>query len=603
MPKPRQEDRVKRWHERIAAGNKVYDRWAKRYDVDRLVNYYCGYQWRGTPEDEAQLKYVINMIFPTLETQQPSLMFYRPTVQIEPKPPYADDPMSMVAQRAQICQDTVQTFIDKREVNFSLHTTLGLRDAFFGFGLAEVGYTADWIDNPHAGKPVLDDQNEEMQDGEGAAIEQPGKIPQNEQLFVKRLDPRCFRVSLSSRNVLTDNDFVCYYEWHYVEDVKRNPKYRNTATLKASGQIKDMPQIEDELERERHAGMVKLWKVWDLRQKVKHVVVDGHDKFLLEGEAFAFLPLAALKFHELPSDWYPLPPVYNWMCPQDELNESREQQRNHRRRFERRYITEDGRLRDEELEKIEKGGDGTIAKALGSLANPPIMPVPDANLSGDVWNNLAATKEDFNTITGTSGEQKGVSSADTATQANIIDVRSRIRESQARVCVSNWLADICRLILLTLRANMQLPFWIQANADPLAQDPNEMMRVAQSYQEITAQDLGDGEMDVKVDITSLSPVTIDQQRQDWTQVLGLLTNPALVMIFAISEPLLRKTLKYYGIVAESEVKAIMQALQMMMMAQAQAQAATMAGPSGTPGAGQPAGKPAGMPASGGVAIQ
>lgn len=605
MAKPSEKDRVSRHFDRVRAADRVYDKWAKTYQTEQLVDYYCGQQWRGLSDDEAKLRYVLNLVFPTMETQIPSLMFYRPQVKIEPRPPFADDPSSKVADIAKVCEDTVQTFIDEPDVHFKEHTLLALRDAFWRFGIVEVGYSADWIDNPHAGKPVLkeksreDDPDEPMVDGKGSTVYEPDKLVESEELYVKRLDPRCFRVSISGRNVLTENDWVGYYEWVYVEDVKRNPKYSNTSTLSASGRSADGPMVKDDKDADRHAGMVKLWKLWDLRTKTRCVLAEGHERYLLEGEAWTTLPFAALKFYERPSEWYPLPPIYNWLSPQDEYNEARQQQKVHRQRFERKYTVYTGGIDDTELEKIQNGGDGTFAKR--NTPDDPIRPVEDAPLDGAIWNQVAVTKDDFRQISGTTSEQAGVAASDTATQANIVDMHSRVRESALRNVVGEWLGTIARLMLLTLREKMQLPFWVKRNVDPNNPDPQDAQRVMDAWQSLMAEDLGTTNIAVSVDVTTLSPVSEDAQRNAWTQVLSMLTNPALAMMLGMSEPLLRKTVGYYGIKSERDIAAIAQVLQLMLKMQMAAQAAA-AGPTGapTPAAAGTPGQPAGMPASAGM---
>jgi hypothetical protein len=601
VPKPTEKDRVKRHFERIRAADKVFDRWQKKYQCERLVEYYCGEQHPDfvPPDSNPRYQpYTVNLIFPTLETQRPSLLFHRPQVKIEPKPPYGDDPMSTIAQRAKLCEDTVQTFIDDPVVGFGPHTNLALLDASFRFGIVEVGYTADWIDNPHAGKPMLKEgTDEEMTDQGGNAIIHPDKLPQSEQLYIKRIDPGCFRVSISQKNLLPENDWVGYYEWAYVEDVKRNPKYRNTSSLKPSGRAKDEPEPGSDEEREARSGMVKLWKIWDLRTKTRCVLADGHDKYLVEGEAWTYLPLAALKFHEIPSQWYPLPPVSNWIGPQDVVNEVRESRRAHRRRFYRRYTMRKGAMEPTELEKLETGGDGVVAEHQGQPNEQVIIPVIDAPLGGDFDKDLLEAKDDFMQVSGVGAEQRGTAEADTATQANIIDVRTRIRESASRVEVANWLGEVCRLMLLTIREKMQLEFWVKRNMDVIAQDPQELERIAVTWQQVTAANLGDGNLDVKVDITSLSPVSEEQRAMQWNQMLALITNPALAMILAMSEPLLRKTLKFYGITSQGDIAEIKNVLQVMLQMQLASQMA--ASTAGTPSGKQP-GQPAGLPASGGT---
>lgn len=578
--------RVKRLQERIIGATRIYDAWDHTYDCKKLQQYYLGKQWKGLPEQEAQKRYVINLTFATVNNQLPSLLFYHPQVKVSARPPHEDDAGSDANARAILIENTLQTFIDDPKVHFKQLTQLAILDSFFRFGVVEVGYSADYLDNPNAGKPVLKDNNDPLVDEISQPVTQPDKVLTQESLYLKRIPPSAVRVSVSGKNITEENDWIGYYEWQYVEDVKRNPAYKNTTNLKAGGKLADVPdETASDPEHEKHAGMVKIWKIWDLRAKVRHVVTETGDKFLQEAQPAPYCPLAVLKFYEVPDEWYPLPPVSQWLGAQDEVNETREMMKVHRKRFTRRYTYQAGGIDESELEKLETGGDGVYAKSNLPAGQMPIQPVPDADLSPlNTIQELAATKDDFAQVTGSSGEQRGVAETETATQANIINVRSQIRESQARVLVADWLSQIARLMLLTLRDKMQESFWVKRNTDPFAQDLQAQQGADQQWRELTSQDLGDIDVDVRIDMSTMSPVTEQAQSLAWNQVLALLSNPAMLSILMQSEPLLRKTLSFYGIKSDQEVreilrvgKTILAQQEQMAMAAAMAQAVKGAG--------------------------
>ena len=591
MARATAKDRLKRWQERVTAADKVYQTWSDQFHCERLKNYWIGKQWAGLTEDEAEKKYAINLIFPTIATQLPALLFARPAVKVEPRPPHADDAMSTAGARAELAQHTLQTFIDDPKVHFKPNTLLPLLDAQFRFGVVEVGYTADWIDNPNAGKPALTDKDEDM-----PGTEQPPKIVKqgSESLFVKRIPPHTFRVSDSGKNVTDQNDWVGYYEWHKLDDVKGNPDYTNTATLQAGGRDAHAPAISDDVDAEKHKGMVKIWKIWDLREQQKRVFADGHDKWLIEGKPYKYLPFATLRFYEIPDEWYPLPPVANWIAPQDEINDTRDARRVHRKRFYRRYLRTP-QLTQVEYDKLAMGGDGACAE-VPDLTVHPLQPVADAPLGPDNDKHLIESREDFNEIAGSSAESRGEAEADTATQANIINVRQQIRESFSRTQVAEWLGAIARLMLQCLVEKMQFPFWVQVNSDSFAGDQLEQMKIAQGWQSITSEQLGDLDFDVKVDMTSLSPAVENQMALQWQQVLALFANPLLIMVMLASEPILKKTLGFYGIKSDSEIKEFQKVLGVVMAMQAAQAVGAGAGVTATAGGGaqSPTGTPTGM---------
>jgi hypothetical protein len=614
-------DPVKQWETRLRASTKLFEQWAKRYRVERLLRYYLGEQWHGLSETEAQQKYVINLIFATLETQIPSLMFTAPKVKVDPRPGSEDEAGEQSTARATTIESAVQTVLDDPKVHFVEQTKLALRQAYTKFGVVEVGYTADWIDNPNADKPVLNEDESPMLDGDGAPVTQPKKLLRpgtKEAIYVRQIPALQCRVG-GDRNITELNDWFAYYEWHYVEDVKANKEYDDTAELKATGTLtSSKTEPTDDPDHESHIGMVKLWKIFDLRAKERLILADGH-RTLLQRKPFTFFPIAVLKFYEVEETWLPLPPLFNWVGPQDEINESREMQRVHRRRA-KRFFMRDPSVDEKEFQKLETGEDMTCI-VVPRVEPPLIAPISDAPLDSQNWQRDATTKEDFVEITGVSGEAKGIPQSDTATQANIINVRAQLRESYARTQVAAWLAAIARLVLLTMREKMALPFMVKRTVDPFTPARTRVAATAKAWQEIKAEDIDELDVDIRIDVASMSPVAKDAERMAWNVVLQLFGQMPIAMLLFTENPdapedpppLLRKTLSLYNITHEAEVQEIWRVgriyLQRMAM-MAAAQAANKAGLGGGPAipglsapTAPPSGPAAGVPTAGPAGVQ
>ena len=107
-----------------------------------------------------------------------------------------------------------------------------------------------------------------------------------------------------------------------------------------------------------------------------------------------------------------------------------------------------------------------------------------------------------------------------------------------------WLSRIARLMLMSIREFHTLPLWVKINLDATVaeQDPAQLAAIVEQWREITAEDLGEIDMEITVELASMSPVTEEAERNSWTAILTLLKDPGLVLMFAGSEVLLRKTL-------------------------------------------------------------
>ncbi len=582
MPKVSDKERVSAWDKRVTRSTRNdYEPWEQEFDCDMLEEYYAGKQWKEQSAEWSQRKYVINLFYPSINISKPSLLFHIPKYRVTANPARLDDPLSDVQVRAKLQEDTLQTEVNRKRLGFAVETGLAIHDAQFRFGVVRIGYTAsDYIDNPNAGKPILIDGQEQIA-SDGSTVVQPNiSVPKREELFMQWIPAKNFRVAEGAGNRLSTADWCGYFKWLNIQDVKRNPNYRNTSGLKATGQIKgtDSDKAQNTVEDQVHEGMIKVWFIWDQRSKTRLVYQQGGEKFFLE-EPFKFLPFAALKFDERLGKWLPLPPTYNWVHPQNELNDTREMQRIHRKRAKRRFRRRPS-VKVEEFQKLEDGEDFVCIETQNE---DDITAIPDAPLDPQIMANLPVSHEDFTRISGISGESQQVAQSETATQANLIAVMGQTRESAKRLVVAEWLSEIGRIILLTLRSKMALNFWVKVAVDPASPLKSvEEQEIKKIWKQIKNEDLGDIENDISVDITSLSPIAREQERTNWMTFLGVVTSPTIGLVLSKSPTLLRKTAGLFDIRSEAELREVSNAMEAVavMFAQAQADKAGVQMPQG-----------------------
>lgn len=569
MSKITEKERVARWNRRTVQSSKDYEDWVNEWSPDLLEQYYYGKQWQGESGEWNKRKYVINLFYPSVNIAKPSFLFRLPKYTVKPRIVRMDDPASDAEARAKLQEATLNTFVQNPNLGYAVETGLAITDAFFRFGVIQVGYTADFIDNPNAGRPMLRD-GVDMRDGDGNTVAQPAKTLENERLFLKWIDAKQFRVSENSKNRLPSCDWCGYYEWHYIDDIKANPNYKNTSNLTATGRLKNATDKKDP--ESSHPGMVKVWFIWDQRERVKRIFADGGEKFFSE-KPYGFLPLSTLKLDEILGQWLPLPFTYNWAHPQNELNDTREMQRIHRKRAVRRYLRRNGAIEDNEFDKLCEADDMGSAEVNGDPTTA-IAPMQDAPLDAAVMRNVPQSIDDFIRVSGISGESQQIADSDTATQANLIAMAGQVREASRRVVVAQFLSDIGRIMLLTIKENMALPFAIKMHVDPTSPlAGEEAQELAKLWQQIEAEDLGDMDNDIDVELTSMSPVAQEQERTNWLTFLGVVTSPQYAPIFAASPFLLRKTAGLFGIHSERDLAELSRAVEAAAMMVAQAQAA------------------------------
>ena len=279
MARPTDKERVGAWDKRISTASKQHREWADEFDCDILEQMYYGHQWANEEDDFDQKKYVINLFYPAINISKPSMLFSIPKFKVTPRPNRTDDPLSNVELRAKLQEYTLNSFVQDPKLGFEMETGLGLLDSQFRFGVAYIGYTADFMDNPNAGKPVLKDNQEPLIDSEGNTVAQANVSVKSEQLFVKWISGIQFRVSSNATNRIQNADWCGYYEWHRIDDIKANPRYKNTSNLLPTGKMKDQESEAGLSEEQRNSsGMVKVWFLWDNRAKKRFVFASGGEK-------------------------------------------------------------------------------------------------------------------------------------------------------------------------------------------------------------------------------------------------------------------------------------------------------------------------------------
>ena len=588
-----QKKRLKQLVKRLTDSGQTHADWEEKFNCDMLEEFYAGQQESGDQGDDY---YILNQFFPAVEVRLPQLMYQRPRVHVSMRPGRADDLGANLDDRAKLIEEIANHFIHDPDTAFREETLLATKESLYRFGVVEVGYSANPIENPNVGKPALDEKGGALTDENGPVL-QPATIIESELLFVKRIPAKRFRFPAVSHNLLHRNDWVAYYDWAWPSDLKRNAFYNPEALdeIKSDGDYQHpesrVSNGDEDDEDAAKAGMHKVWRFWDLRTKMRHVFREDGCYFLLENEPFEYLPLAMLKFHELLDSALPMPWLAGGVSPQLEMNEARNMMKSHRRRFVRRYAMRAGGMEAVEIDKLTGppiDGQVVIESVAGAL-----RPIEDAQLGSAAMQAVPQSQADFSRILGIGGEAQGVAESDTATQASIIDTNMKHRETFAREIVAGWLSRIVWLILKTARDRLSLDFVIKTQVDPSSPTAmEESMAVAQTWQLVQAKEIGDMDFGVEIDIESIAPDSEDRRREQWNQVLSLFSNPQLMQVLASSDTMLRRTLQFYGLRSNRDLNDIKQAMIGVLTGQIMQQVAMSMGVA-------PGGPPQGGPGPGG----
>lgn len=525
-----------KWLAKTRVANKHYNSWANRFKCDTLEDYYYGFQWKDSSQAVNYERYVINYIFSTIEIKLPSLLFQNPVFHIKPRPRKSDFDLETAVFQSQMKEDALNTIFSDPDNGFNEELELFIKDSFFYFGIMEVGYSSDWLLNPNAGKPVLRSDNEYYYDEEDNLIKEPQELPQNERIYIRRIKPWRFRVGGLDGSRFQKCNWIGYFDYVRTADLKEDKNLKNRDKILFAGSRteefqpdeRDHPELDEYL---KTGDITKIWRIWDLAAGKHYIfgetaaITLSEKKMQRNEDGTLRIPLIDLRWVTSLRQWYPVPPAFNWKPPQDELNETREAMRIHRRRTKRVYVFKEGAFEDDaELDKLENGPDMTMIKCQGNVPDA-IQPLASAPLDNTIKDSLIVSKDDFNIITATSSEQRGQADRTTATQANLIDQGSKIRDSRMSIQAANAFCAIGRLVLLTIQDKMTLPFWVELSVDSEESFLSEFQETKKIWTEMTSKKLGDGDnFNVSMTLESLSPIENAAEKSKFIDFLSVLTH-------------------------------------------------------------------------------
>lgn len=576
------------WQLRIANGLRVRKDWENHFKCNTLEDYFEGRQWKSKIDNLSvnYNPYVINMVKSTIKIKEANHLFQKPTFIVSPAPGSSHWDLDTAVQSSQLKQDVLNTIIGNPNLKFTKRMKLAHKDSYFRFGMIEVGYAADWK-NPLKEMDQLKSWEDPdiQEDRDKIVTENP--VPINERMYIKRINPRSFVCSVSEETELEDHDWCGYCEYYYTSYLKElngikwpknyiapggnggsseNGGY-GSAEYSSSGRFDG--SIDDQDRLYRIGKLSKVWHIFDLVAHKRRLLLEDDNYTELWSDFMERLPLKDLRWDLRSSGFYPIPPIFDWLSPQDEINETREQMRSYRRRFTRKFQTVKNMVDEEEKEKFASGPDGVIVEvkekdAISAIQNPDLGTVNTQDLT--------IARDEFNIISGTSADARGQDTdRTTATQSKIIDARTQIRESAEQLDFSVYLCEIAREILCQAAERMTEGLWVKYTLNPQEGQPlTEMQINAPFYQQIKAQDLSDGyDFSIEVDVQNATPAAMAQAEQAFVKFVTFVqTNPAVAM----SPILIRESAYRFGYRNELVIHQMQQVAVLAMAAQASQQA-------------------------------
>jgi hypothetical protein len=481
-------DEVNRWNAKIDSARKWRDDICAKRRWKDLINEYKG-QW-DLGIDISVLP--INLIFAYIKTELPSLYIKDPHIKINPKNKTSINTAKVL--------ESVINYIwyykkIKREIKKAIVDALLIGHAWF-----KTGYTGKFGS---------------IEDGQGGTIE----TIESEDFFAYRLPWDQIVFDPDAIDPPYDCEWIAQSMWLPIEEVKRNPRYKNTADLQATYSKKDNYDNTSDSISDKNAGKCCLTEVWNIKDKTVFTLAEGVDDYIEEPKPWPYqlrgYPFSFLKFNFSNDDPFGISDVAIFEPQVLELIKVRSAALDHIKRFNRQLMTTPDNISDDEMNKITQGITASIAKVQDPTK---VLPIPYPPLQTDVYALEERIKEDMVNESGQSPTERGATQkTSTRTKAELVYQRqgAENRRSEKIDLVEDFAEDIAGNIVGLVKQFATEPYYVRVlgvNSPELqkavAERPSAQSQMAVTEAggfTFTAEDI-EGEYDVEVVAGSSTPL-------------------------------------------------------------------------------------------------
>jgi len=425
-------------------------RWRReeRYDDlwSRLIDLYRGKHHR-TDIKEDQL--LVNIAFATINVISPAVSINHPKIAVNAKRP----------------EDADKAIVTEAIINYWWQH-YGCQEQFrravkdfliCGHGWVKTGYRYVEEEKAKEETATFDSYDELTTPSPEAAIES--------ELIIK--EDRAFLERVSVFDMFVDPDATSMDDIRWIaqrtrrpmEDVKKDKRYNASARGDAApshyskwGQDEFRPRVSTDKED----AYVEVWEWYDIDRNTMSVFCDGSDKFLISPTKMPFLfghPYTMIRNYDVPDYFYPIGELEAIEPLQKELNETRTQMMNHRKRFARKYLYKESAFDQLGRTALESEEDNVMVPVITDEPLPNVMMALPATITPpEFYNQSNMIISDIDRISGVSEFMRGASTEirRTATESSLLQDAANARTADKLATVEQSVAQVARrLVALT----------------------------------------------------------------------------------------------------------------------------------------------------------
>ena len=531
-------------------------RWREEEGYDstwrRLIDLYRGKHWPRTTSAQRDL-IAVNLSFSTVNVIAPSVAVNHPKIVVKANHPEDED-------RASFVQAVINHLW--RHHDFRKPFRRAVKDfLIFGHGWMKVGWR--FVEQERS---LGDGERDEILDqavveADMFAMENPllaGELPTDEEIAANLpmtqmtiVEDQPFVERVSPFDIFVDPEATCVEDAMWIaqrvvrplkqaqEDRRYSPSIRKN--LSANAGVNPMYSdgyYEDQITRYLDDDRVIIWEYYDVPANTMSVFADQGEGFLVPPTAMPYAfgqPFVMLRNYDVPDVFYPIGDLEPIESLQLELDKTRSQLMNDRKRYARKYLYHERSFGPEGREALEAEEDGRLVPVVDE--NKPlsevVVPMPQIPISGDIYAYSNIIEDDINTVSGISEYARGAMPEirRTATEASIIADAQNARAADKLALVEIAIGSIGRRVIQLIQQYMTGEAMAR-----VALKGGESMWVPYAREEIQ------GEYDFSVEGGSTQPINDTIRKQQAVSLMnavapliGTVIDPAALAMHILEE--------------------------------------------------------------------
>jgi hypothetical protein len=308
------------------------------------------------------------------------------------------------------------------------------------------------------------------------------------------VEDRPFVERVSPFDIFVDPEATCIEDMTWIaqrvrrplKDVQNDPRYNNAARKYIQATHYSRWSAED-YKKQNHRSIdesfVDVWEYYDLKRGTVCIFADSADKFLVNPTKIPFAfghPFVMLRNYDVPDIFYPMGELEAIEPLQYELNQTRTQMMNHRKRFSRKWLYKEGAFDNDGRDALESDEDNVMVPVITEdPLQSVIVPMPAVVNPPEMYSVSSLIQSDIDRISGVSEFMRGGASeiSRTATEAAMMQDAMNARTSDKLAEVERAIANCAKRLIGLAQQFMTgeqavrvvgsgaMPLWVNFDAD------------------------------------------------------------------------------------------------------------------------------------------